>query len=103
MEEGELTATELARVLPVDASRISRLVTRMVDRKLLIRRRLRHDRRVVMLRLSEDGNELTAELRRRVQAYYSTITENVSDEEMRVFRSTVFKMLDSSAVDRPSG
>ena len=46
-------------MLPVDASRVSRIVTAVVDRGLLVRRRLPEDRRVVMLHLSEEGRDLT--------------------------------------------
>ena len=52
--DGSRTATQLAQVLPVDASRISLVVTRLVDRGFLGRRRLRSDRRVVMLELTEE-------------------------------------------------
>ena len=65
----EWTTTQLAKALPVTLSRISRIVTKLVDRDLLRRRRLRSDRRVVALALTEDGKALTSELHRSVQAY----------------------------------
>ena len=68
-ETGECTATQLARVLPVDASRISRIVTRLVEKELVVRRRLPHDRRTVMLSLTDEGARLVAELGDRVEAY----------------------------------
>ena len=61
--EEECTATELARVLPVDASRISRIVTILVDRGLLRRRRLPEDRRVVMLSLSEEAGHFQSQIK----------------------------------------
>ena len=90
---GECTATELAAVLPVDASRVSRLVTRLVDRGLLVRRRLRNDRRIVMLRLSGQGDELTALLNGRIRQYDSRLTEDIGEEEMSVFESVTLKIL----------
>ena len=93
MSAGECTATELAAVLPVDASRISRLVTRLVDRDLLIRRRLRDDRRIVMLRLSDQGTELTNLLDGRIREYDARLTENIGMEEMSVFESVTLKIL----------
>ena len=87
-ETPECTATYLARLLPVDATRISRQVTGLVDKGLLLRRRLREDRRIVMLRLSPEGEELTSELSERMNAYYARLTEGFSEEEMRAFAAT---------------
>ena len=85
LERGECTATQLARLLPVDASRVSRLVTGLADRGLLRRRRLRSDRRVVMLRLSPDGRRLTSELAQKMQQYYENVTDGFSEKDMSRF------------------
>ena len=78
----EWTTTQLAQVLPVKAPRISRVVTKMVDRGLMRRRRARNDRRVVFLTLTDEGKALTLELHRRVQAYDATLSKGVCEEEM---------------------
>ena len=93
LERGECTATQLAEVLPVDAARISRIVTKLVDMDLLSRRRLRNDRRVVMLDLTEKGHELTSSLQQRVDAYDSLLMEGVSEEEVRVCVAITAKVL----------
>ena len=85
LERRECTVTQLARLLPVDASRVSRLVTGLVDRGLLRRRRLRNDRRVVMLRLSPDGKRLTSELARKMRQYYAKVTDGFSERDMGRF------------------
>ena len=73
----EWTTTQLAKALPVTLSRISRIVTKLVDRGLLRRRRLRSDRRVVALALTEEGKALTLELHRSVQAYDARLSVGV--------------------------
>ena len=93
MEMRECTATQLAVQLPVDASRISRLVTVLADRGLLRRRRLRSDRRIVMLRLSPDGQAVTSELTERMQSYYSKLTEGLNEREMSTFESTALRIV----------
>ena len=93
MDKGECTATELAAVLPVDASRISRIVNVLVERGLLIRRRLQEDRRIVMLRLSDKGRELTSILNQRVQTYNATLMENVAEGELSVFASVTRRIV----------
>lgn len=101
MERRESTATDLAEVLPVDASRISRIVTGLVKKGLLIRRRLRNDRRIVMLRLSEQGKELTSLLDRRLAAYNARLTENIGEEYLTTFQSVIRKILANQAAIEP--
>ena len=91
-ETSECTATQLARVLPVDASRISRIVTRLVDRELLLRRRLSHDRRTVMLSLTDQGTRLVAELGERVEGYLSKLLEGFEEQDLRVVESITIQM-----------
>ena len=93
LEREEWTTTQLAEALPVNVSRVSRVVTKMVGMGLMRRRRLRSDRRVVILTLTEEGLALTSELHRRVQAYDATLSEGVSAQEMAVFTSVTSKVM----------
>ena len=87
LERTECTATELAEELPIDASRASRLVNRLVEKDLLVRRRLTEDRRVVMLRLSERGDELARYLLEQLWGYYARLTENIDEDDLQRFAS----------------
>ena len=91
----EWTTTELAQELPVKVSRISHIVTKMVNRGLMRRRRLSDDRRVVKLALTDQGKELALDIHRRVQAYIERLSEGVSEEEMAAFISTTSKVMAS--------
>ena len=93
MARKECTATELADVLPVDLSRISRIVNKLVRLGFLRRRRLRNDRRMVMLRLTDKGQELVPELDRRVREYDARLIEGITDREMLVFAETSKRIL----------
>ena len=95
--QGERTATQLALVLPVDGARISRLVTGLVDRGLLSRRRLRSDRRVVMLSLTPEGMELTSLVLRRADDYARMLTAGISEEDLRVFASVTEQIIANHA------
>jgi len=90
---GECTATELVGVLPVDASRISRLVTSLVGKDLVVRRRLPSDRRVVKLSLSDKGKELMSVLNRQIEASHAGILGDIAQEDLRVFESVILRML----------
>ena len=91
--EGERTATQLAHVLPMDGSRISRIVTDLVEKGLLRRRRLQEDRRIVMLSLTSKGMELTSQIYESMQRYYAELTEGISEEDMRTFASVIARIL----------
>ena len=97
MERGECTATQMAQVLPVDPARISRIVNKVVEQGLLRRRRLRSDRRVVMLTLTDEGKGLTSQIWERVQEYNNRITEGISQRDMRVFESVTQRIIDNHA------
>ena len=88
----ERTATQLAQVLPIDGSRISRVVTRLVDKRLLRRRRLRSDRRIVMLSLTEEGFEVTSGIYQEMRRHYATFMEGIGEEELLVFESVISRM-----------
>ena len=90
---GEWTATELARVLPVEVSAISRMVAKMVDNGLMSRRRSRRDRRVVFLKLTDAGNALADEIQRSVLAYEDRLTEGICELEIETFYSVISKIL----------
>ncbi len=93
LRQEEWTASQLAKVLPVRPSRISRVVSKLVDRGLMSRRRPRRDRRVVILTLTEEGKALTRELNRRVQAYDAELSEGVTEHEMAALASATSKIL----------
>ncbi len=91
------TVTGLARVIPVDAGRISRLVNRLSERGLIHRRRLQSDRRTVRLRLTEEGRALVPKLARRVQAHNAMLLAGISAAEMNAFFQTTQKILENFA------
>ena len=94
-DRGECTATQMTGVLPTDPSRISRLVHRLVQMGLVGRRRLTDDRRVVMLRLTPEGEELVERMDALVQDFYDALTEGVSGEDLVVFLSASQRMVDN--------
>lgn len=98
VEKSEWTVTQLSDVLPADAPRISRLVSKLVDRGLLRRRRRTDDRRVVLLRLTQQGKDLSEELRQRVSEHESRLLEGVSSEELETLRAVTSKILANHAV-----
>lgn len=96
-DKDEWTVTHLADLLPADAPRISRLVSRLVDRGLLRRRRRTDDRRVVLLKLTKQGREVTDELCERVTQHEAQLLAGVSAEELDALRAVTEKILANHA------
>ena len=92
------TITQMAQSLPVKTPRISRLVTNLVDRGLIRRRRPPSDRRVVFLTLTDEGRALTLELYGRVQRYEAKLLQGVSEDEKAVFADVTSKVVSNYAV-----
>ena len=93
----EWTTTQLAEMLPLAPSGISRSVTKLVGMGLIQRRRLFSDRRVVILTLTEEGLKLTRELHVRVQKLDCRLCEGVSEEDMAVFVSVTSRVMSNYA------
>ena len=89
----ECSATQLADLLPVDPARISRVVTKLVDMGFLRRRRLRDDRRVIMLRLTDLGAEVASVITQRSIDFNAKVTEGVTDADLRTFESVIERIV----------
>ena len=101
LTDEEWTATELSQVLPVEVSAISRMVNKLVERGLLSRRRPKNDRRIVLLRLTQEGIELGLELHQWVHEYESRLTAGIDEGEIDALQSIVRRILiNSSAIGR---
>ncbi len=86
------TATQLARVVPIDSTSISRNVERLVRLGLLQRQRLARDRRVVRLTLTDDGHAILPEIMKRMKVVDATLLAGVTAHEYDCFLRTVRKV-----------
>ena len=98
----EWTATELSEMLSVDASSMSRAVSRLVDRGVLRRRRPREDRRLVFLKLTEEGVALGLELHKRAHSHEGRLTRGISPEDLEVFLATIRRIVANHAALKES-
>ncbi len=89
----EWTATQLVEKTSIDPAHISRLVTNLVDQRLLRRRRSRSDRRVIHLVLTDTGRQMISEAHTRIISYQAALLEDVSDQEMNGFLATSRKVI----------
>ena len=93
----EWTTTELTQMLSVNASAVSRVVNNLVNRGVLSRRRSREDRRMVYLKLTEEGVALGFELKERVHSYEERLTRGISSEDMETFLAVIRRIVANHA------
>ena len=84
---------DLREFIPIDYGHMSRTTTRLEDKGLLEKIRLRDDRRVVRLRVTEEGVSLMPELMDRVQEYYALLVRDISHEELAGCMAVMQKMI----------
>ena len=84
-------------MLSVKASTISRVVSKLVDRGVLRRRRPREDRRVVLLKLTEDGVALALEIHERAHAYEERLMQGIDAGELEICLATIRKIVANHA------
>lgn len=88
-----LAAAELARQYGIDASAVTRLLDRLEKRGLLVRLRSQDDRRVVKLRLTEQGHAYAE----RMPALYDEVLDKLlrgfGPDEVSLLKSMLRRML----------
>ena len=102
LPDQEWTLSELTEILPMDAPAISRVVSKLVDKDILTRRRPKEDRRVVLLKLTNEGEALGLQLHEKLHAYEAELTRGIPEEEIEILRSVIRKILHNhSSLDHP--
>ncbi|MFC3804125.1 MarR family winged helix-turn-helix transcriptional regulator [Cohnella sp. GCM10012308] len=97
----DCTSTELADVFCVGKSSITAIVTRLVDKGLIVRSPDDKDRRVLYLRLTEAGGRLAADLNERIGsllgAYVSAFDEAEADQFIETYEKLARAVMDSGS------
>ena len=93
------TPTQLARILGLDGSAITRLLDRLEAKGLLVRRPGVSDRRSIKLELTASGRTLTPKLIPLSKEGNRRFMKGLSEREISQFRVTIQRMLKNA----PSG
>jgi DNA-binding MarR family transcriptional regulator len=83
-ECGEVSLTDLAALLGLDKSTLSRVVENMRSSGLVERIENESDRRYIRLRLSKTGTEAAAGIHAMCDRYYGSILERIPREKLGV-------------------
>jgi DNA-binding MarR family transcriptional regulator len=92
--EHPVAMSELADILGCDNSNVTGIVDRLEYRGLVERRPADHDRRVKLLALTEDGQELRDSLGDRLHAPPAELA-NLSPEDQRALRDLLARAFDA--------
>lgn len=82
-ESGPLTNGELAAVLQVDASTLSRTIDQLDPKGLVVRRTHPTDRRATLLELSDRGRQVAAAIHGSADALYRGILGEIPEDRRR--------------------
>lgn len=96
------TAAELARELYIDSASMTRMIDRLEKRGLIARMPRGDDRRVINLRLTEDGRKLAGQLPAQ---YVGVLNQNFAGfnaEEVATLKTLLRKLLDGEAGAEPT-
>ena len=94
-DEGNQTLTDLASVTSIELSTMSRLISALVAKGLVTRKRLPDDERTVRINLTGKGTELTTKLMREAQHYDAVLTAVLSPNAVETMKADVRRMYES--------
>ena len=99
---GPLRQSALAEVLHADPSTVSRHVTLLVERGLVVREADESDGRASRLVLTDAGRAQLDQLRGERVAYLRTVTADWTDDELTTFTDLFERLLDDVAATLPT-
>ena len=86
------TQHELARALRIEGPTLTRHLDGLEEEGLVVRRRDPHDRRAVIVELTEAGRAKHAEMLRAVQAFNRRLLAGLNEEEIHELRTLLGRL-----------
>ncbi len=77
----EISLNELAELLNLDSSTMSRTINNLVDQKLVIREVDEQDRRYVRIKLTEEGRSIFKVIESNMEIYYASLLKDIPEEK----------------------
>lgn len=82
LKAGSLTMNELSDKMNLNTSTMTRILDNLVRDKYITRDRDESDRRIVVVSLTNSGNEMAQKLKDSVNEYYRKIIENIPEGQL---------------------
>ena len=81
---GEISLNELAEILTLDKSTMSRTINNLVEEKLVVRETHQEDRRFVTIKLSAEGEKIFQGTETAMFNYYKQVFESIPEDKRAV-------------------
>jgi len=78
---GELTLNELAEILMLDKSTMSRTINNLVDANLVMREIHAEDRRYITIKLTKDGEEVYKNTEDTMNEYFKNVLSSIPEDK----------------------
>lgn len=89
----EIIMSQIADYISIPMSTATGVVDRLVKNGYLKRERSESDRRIVVIRLTDKGQELVDKFKKTLFKYIELINSNLTDEERNILFKVFFKVL----------
>lgn len=89
----EITMTELVEYINSPMSTATGIVDRLVKNGYIKRGRSDRDRRIVILRLTEEGSQLIKRLKDMILRYINIVVEDLTEEEKQFLTRILLKIM----------
>jgi MarR family transcriptional regulator, multiple antibiotic resistance protein MarR len=89
------TAADLCRTLHYDTGSMTRMLDRLEEKSVLRRERCTQDRRVVYLRITDNGNELLPQLRDSALRVLARHLRGFTPEEVATLKQYLLRMIEN--------
>lgn len=92
---GEVIMSKISDEINISMSTSTGIVDRLVKKKYLIRERSELDRRIVLIKLTEKGQNIIEELKTSMSKYLNKIYDSLTDEEIRMIGKIFIKVINA--------
>ena len=89
----EMTSSELAKMLSISNSRITKIIDGLIEKELILREYGTEDRRVIHLRLTNKGKKTTKKLEKVFCKCYQDIMQKMNKGEIKVVLESLEKLV----------
>lgn len=84
--------SEIAQYLKITLSGVTSLLNKLVDMKLVTRKRSEEDRRVVIVELTEEGKNILDKRNKNIREIFERFFKDIDKEEVAIFFSVLEKV-----------
>ncbi|MEL7490897.1 MAG: MarR family winged helix-turn-helix transcriptional regulator [Pseudomonadota bacterium] len=95
-----LTATEITQRTAMDKVAVSRAVSGLIDKNLIVRTAAQSDGRCSILKMTREGNDLYARIVPMAQSIEAEVTKTLSEDELTVLNGLLSKLARQASPDR---